>query len=395
MRNMTIHSQYRAIELKLKLSLFAFSIVIVCCLITPIYAAQAKSPAIEPEPDVLVFTNGDKLTGQFERADQTSVVFKSAMAGEITIHWAKVKEIHTNRQFAVIPKNVEIKRGEDTEKIPRGQLAVANGIIELSGDPNGPASSIPTADSAYIVDQNTFDDAVENRPNLIHAWTGSVTLGASLVEATQKSNNFSGGATLLRVTPGETWLDRRDRTTLNFNFAYGKLTQPDTPDIKTDIYHLDTERDEYFTSRLFAFGRVTYDHNFSQGLDLQQSYGAGVGWTVIKNATEELDLRSSVDYLEQQFQQTVENQNLIGSGFSENYTRNFGHGVLLSEQGIVTPAWNNLDAYSASGQVGLKIPLYKRLSLAITALHGFINNPPPGFRKNSFQLTTGLTYTAK
>lgn len=392
---MTIHSQYRTIELKLKLSLFAFFLMTLCCLGTPIYAAQAKSPALESDPDVLIFTNGDKLTGRFERSDEASVLFKSDMAGEMTIDWDKVKEIHTNRQFAVIPKNVEIKKGEDTGNIPRGRLAVAKGNIELSRTPDAPPKSIPAADSAYIIDQKTFDEAVQNGPDLLHAWSGSVTLGTSLVEATQKSNNFSGGATLLRVTPGEAWLDRRDRTTLNFNFAYGKLTQPDTPDIKTDIYHLDTERDEYFTSRLFAFGRISYDHNFSQGLDLQQNYGAGIGWTVIKNQAEELDLRSSVGYFKQQFQQTADNQNLVGSGLSETYTRNFGHGVLMSEQGTVTPAWNNPDAYSASGQIGLTIPLYKRFSLSVTALHGFINNPPPGFRKNSFQLTTGLTYTAK
>jgi hypothetical protein len=37
--------------------------------------------------------------------------------------------------------------------------------------------------------------------------------------------------------------------------------------------------------------------------------------------------------------------------------------------------------------------VYKRLSLAVSTLDTFLNNPPPGFKKNSFQFTTGLTYT--
>jgi hypothetical protein len=41
------------------------------------------------------------------------------------------------------------------------------------------------------------------------------------------------------------------------------------------------------------------------------------------------------------------------------------------------------------------MPVYKRLSLAITALDTFLNDPPPGFKKNSFQFTTGLTYTLR
>jgi hypothetical protein len=42
---------------------------------------------------------------------------------------------------------------------------------------------------------------------------------------------------------------------------------------------------------------------------------------------------------------------------------------------------------------GLTLPVYKRLSLAVSTLDTFLNNPPPGFKKNSFQFTTGLTYT--
>src|SRR4051794_29279591 len=66
----------------------------------------------KPVPDVLVFENGDRLTGQFERSNGASVAFKADMAGEITVDWTKVKELHTSRQFAVIPKNVEVKKGE-------------------------------------------------------------------------------------------------------------------------------------------------------------------------------------------------------------------------------------------------------------------------------------------
>ena len=42
--------------------------------------------------------------------------------------------------------------------------------------------------------------------------------------------------------------------------------------MKTSIYHADAERDEYFSPAVFAFGQAQYDHNFSQGLDLQQTY---------------------------------------------------------------------------------------------------------------------------
>ena len=60
------------------------------------------------------------------------------------------------------------------------------------------------------------------------------------------------------------------------------LSQPNTPTVKTSIYHAGGERDEYFGARVYGFGSVSFDHNFSQDLELQQTYGGGVGWTVIK-----------------------------------------------------------------------------------------------------------------
>ena len=74
------------------------------------------------------------------------------------------------------------------------------------------------------------------------------------------------------------------------NEAYGKVTQVGSPYVKTNIFHADAERDEYFSPRFYALAQTALDHNFSQGLDLSQSYGVGLGATVIQRPVEELDL---------------------------------------------------------------------------------------------------------
>ena len=38
------------------------------------------------------------------------------------------------------------------------------------------------------------------------------------------------------------------------------------------------------------------------------------------------------------------------------------------------------------------MPVYKRLSFTVGTIDTFLNDPPPGFKKNSFQFTTGVTY---
>jgi len=41
------------------------------------------------------------------------------------------------------------------------------------------------------------------------------------------------------------------------------------------------------------------------------------------------------------------------------------------------------------------VPVYKRFAFNMSVTDAFLNNPPATFKKNSFQLTTGLTYTLK
>jgi hypothetical protein len=103
----------------------------------------------------------------------------------------------------------------------------------------------------------------------------------------------------------------------------------------------------------------------------------------------------SANFIDQMFDDSTLNKRLIGTVFSETYTHKFAHGILLNEQGGVTPAWNDTSAYSAFASAGLTFPVYHRFGFTLGAVDNFLNDPPPGFKKNSFQLTAGATYAFK
>ena len=353
--------------------------------------AQAQTTP-KPEPDVMIFTDGEKLIGHLVKSTAEKVTFKSDAVGEITVEWSKVKELHSSQRFAVIGKGVELKRRPDPSQIPQGTLSMTDQKLEVRPSPAQPPTTIPIPEMAHVVDIPQFEKAIDHQ-GFLHGWAGSLTGGASLVEATQKSDTFTGGFNFVRAMPIVDWIAPRNRTQIEFSAAYGKVTQPNTPEVKTEIYHAHAERDEYISGNMFLFGAMSFDHNFSQGLDLSQSYGGGFGWTVVRNAREELDLRGSITYVRQSFTNAASDQDLIGSTFGETYHRKFRHGILLNEQLTILPAWNNLNAYSGIGSIALTIPFYKRLNFATGMVDNFLNNPPPGFKKNSFQFTLGVTYT--
>jgi hypothetical protein len=191
----------------------------------------------------------------------------------------------------------------------------------------------------------------------------------------------------------DNWLLPSNRTLIAFSDSYGKVTQPGTPTVETSIYHAGAERDEYFAASVFAFASVAFDHNFSQGLDLQQLYGGGIGWTIIKTAKQTLDVKGSANYEKQSFELASQDQNLINSVFSQDYARTFAHGIVFNEQVSASPAWNQTKAYSTYAEAGLVFPVYKRFGFTVNAIDSFLNDPPPGFKKNSVQFTTGIAYT--
>jgi Protein of unknown function, DUF481 len=354
----------------------------------------------KPAPDVLIFTNGDQLTGTLIRAAAGSVVFKSDMAGEITVSLDKVKELRSSGSFAVLRKDVPVTR----TSIQPGTIIFADGNITVANAAGEP-EVVPAKQASYIIDQATYDRDLERRPGPFFGWTGNIRGGATLVRSTTNGSTFNAGIALVRAIPTVPFLPARNRTTFDVQETYGKQTSPANPQpgpdviVKTNIFHADAERDEYFSAAFYGLGQVSFDHNYAQGLDLQAVYGAGIGWTPIKTPKQQLDLKADLHFETQQFLSLTEGVSpaptldLVGSTFSEAYHRTLPRKFVLTETANILPAWNQFSAYSANASVALAMPLFKRLGLQFATTDNFLNDPGPGFKKNSYQFVTGVTYS--
>lgn len=70
--------------------------------------------------DEVIFENGERLIGTFARVEGDKLIFKSEIAGEISVDIAKIKEIHSEKLLEILLddetllKGNRIKREEDT-----------------------------------------------------------------------------------------------------------------------------------------------------------------------------------------------------------------------------------------------------------------------------------------
>jgi hypothetical protein len=382
--------------------LFLFAV----CLFVPTHLRAEEPPKETAPEDVLVFVNGDQMTGKLMHSTGDQVTFHSDMAGDITVSWSKVKELRSQRQFVVLGKN-QRWNWRAIRRVPAGSINVENEKIEVKG--RGEAEVMPIKETADVLDAETFNREAVQEVNFFRRWRGTASLGLTTVKATQNNYTYTTGIALTRTMPSVAYLPPRNRTTLNFTGSYSRITQrqaqdaPQLPDLKTAIYHGDTERDEYITSRIYLLAGTAFDHNFAQGLDLQQIYGGGVGWTVLKQPNQTLDLKATLQYEKQQFLATSlnTNTNLIGSTFSLSYIRQLPFKAVFQQQMQYLPAYNQPTAYSANETNSLTFPVYKRLGFQIGTQDSYLNNPPPSVypapvnQRNSFQVTSGISYTLK
>jgi hypothetical protein len=383
-------------------------------LAAPLYlalSASAQKPAkpatAKPEPDdIVIFTNGDQLTGKLERTESGHVVFASKMAGELNIPLDNIKQLRAREQFTLLRKDTVPTRNYEYE----GSIVIEDKKVYVD-EPSGTHFIEATGDVAYLIPKKDFDQQMSRKAGFRTGWTGAVTGGATLVRSTTSATTLTAGLNLVRVAPTVAWMPPRNRTALNIVETYGKNTSPGaipqtvppTPSVTTlsSIFHTDAERDEYFSPRFYTLADLSFDHNYAQGLQLQQVYGGGIGWTPLKSPKQQLDLKAGLHYEKQAFitnpvngavVATAPSMNLIGSTIFEGYHRNLPHKLLFTESANILPAFNIVADYSVNVTAALNIPVFKRLSATISTTDNFLNDPSPGYNKNSFQFVTGVTY---
>ena len=360
-----------------------------------------QAPA-KPEPDVLEFNDGEKLIGHLVGGAGAKLTFHSDAAGDVTVDWASVKSLKSSGKFAVPQKGTVLDRHTDLSKVPQGSISLNDKKLEVDPGAGAAPTVMPVTNAANVVPEASFMGAFKT-PGLTHDWHGTAGLGLDFISATQKSRNITAGVSLQRVVSSESWVSPRYKTLVNFNLADGQLSQVGKPTITTNLIHGGIEHDMFLSDKLFAFVSGDFLHSVSQGMKIQQSYAGGVGYVLLRTDRQELDVKGGIAYTRQSFESTTladgaiytpADKSLVGASLGETYSRSFKGGIALHEGFTFIPSFNDSSYYSDSSYLNLSIPVHKRINITIGGIDSYINVPPPGggFKKNSFEFITQLSY---
>ncbi len=148
--------------------------------------------------DEVFFKNGDRLTGKIDHMVGGKLIFKSSLAGDVTINLSDIQTLSSDDAIVVILKdNTGFK-----QKVLSGQP----GRFGVAGTESMRAQEFAIDDIASI----------NPPPKPIPKWTGSLSAGLTSTHGNTKTETISASASMSKRT-------EKDRTQISADYAKGKL----------------------------------------------------------------------------------------------------------------------------------------------------------------------------
>ncbi len=360
--------------------------------------------------DTIILGNGDTLTGKVGKVVYGKRELSQRRTGRPDDSMTKIKAMHTTTAFAAGATTEQLTKKNVAEQVPVGKITLENETLSVML-PQGEVREFPVKELNFMLDEQAYRRELHNQSDFLYGWYGTATLGATVVTSTNSAQTYTGSVGLVRAIPTIAGLPAGSKTILNLSATYGLAKDPEiisggnvfqTASVtKTDILHGDLEYDKFFTPMVFGLVSGSADHNFGNGLELQQAYGAGIGWAILRSPQNDLAVRASLQYEQQQFYNGITSglgtptENLISASIGETWSRTFPHSIKFNEYVTLNPTFNVIKAYSGVAGAGFVFPVYKNLNFSVTTTDNYLGDPPEGFLRNTFQFTTGITYTLK
>ena len=223
--------------------------------------AHASAAAVSaPKTDVIVFQNGDRLTGEIKRLEQGKLELKTDNLGTVYIEWDKIATVQTNQYLQVETSGGERYFGRVPQAPTRGALALVPG---------------KDAQPQSVVMADVVRAAPIVQGSLAKRLDGYVTVGFNYAKAdNQREFDLSGG------------LNSRDE--LREWYLDGQMTVNARSDAETtSMYDVTGGNKRFLGNRWFGQFFATVQGNQELGLNIREVLGAGIGRYVHQDSRSE------------------------------------------------------------------------------------------------------------
>jgi hypothetical protein len=230
------------------------------CFLFVLLLAPAFSGHTAPKTDVIVFDNGDRLTGEVKGLDRGRLSFDTDATGTISIEWARLQSVESRQVL-----HVELTSG--MRYVGQSVAASAPGKLRVALHDTSATQDLEFADVVRIdpIDQGS----------LLARLDGYLTAGYDYT----KANNLQ----TFTFTAG---LSRRDDRVLRSLDGSTTITSQDTVE-DSNRYDATASARRFLANRRFYQGFLAFEGNDELGLDFRTSLGGAYGTYVVQSSRQE------------------------------------------------------------------------------------------------------------
>jgi hypothetical protein len=215
---------------------------------TLLHLMLALCAAASPAQDVIVFKNGDTLTGKILKQDTVHVYFKSDSFGSVSLQTRDISEIQI-------------------EAPGMGEIVI-------------PADAITEAEP--VVPGKTPTPTVPSEPKEKSNWKGQAGLAIALRESNTLQRSGDGLVERdqeyesYRIYGNVDWTGERNKLEWNWTYRYGRS------DVRKndDYLNLTQNYQHDFTKTYYTTAKTVYQKDFRRGIDREylQTAELGINW---------------------------------------------------------------------------------------------------------------------
>jgi putative salt-induced outer membrane protein len=341
--------------------------------------------------DQVTLKNGDHLTGSVVKSDGKTLVLHTDAVGDVTIQFAAIQDIKTDKEL-----HVTLKGG----KTAVGPVTTTEGKIEITTATAGTVEA-PKDDVTLIrndAEQAAFDKSLH--PGLRHGWNGGLNVGFSVARGNSETENLALAFNAVHPT-------LNDKITL-YASAINTTNNLATPSAVASLEQGGLRYDRNVNPRTFVFGAADFMSNGLQYLDLRAVYTGGFGYHAIKSDATTLNFLGGINYTHETYSNGavilpitspptyasygVTNK-FAALTLGEELTHKLGKSTGVTQNFYIYPNLQQTGQYRGTFNLGTVTKISKSFGWQNQFGDIYVSNPPTGSRNNDLIITTGLNFS--
>jgi putative salt-induced outer membrane protein YdiY len=343
--------------------------------------------------DQITLKNGDRFTGTVVKSDGKTLVLHTEFAGDVTIQFAAITQITTEKELHVTTSD---------KKTVVGSVTSSDGKLEVATKSAGTVE-VPVANVTVI--RNDAEEAAYEKslhPGLMHGWTGGTNVGFSLARGNSETENLALAFNAIHTTSS-------DKITLNASSIYTKndAAIAPSPSVIANLVQGGFRYDRNVSPKLFGFVGADFMSNALQELDLRAVYQGGLGFHAVKAPNTTLDFLFGLNYTHETYSNVPvtppttpptiaaygKTDRFVAVTVGEEFMHKIHASTVLTQSLYFYPDLQDTSEYRGTFNFGTVTKFSKWLGWQNQFSDIYVSNPPEGAKQNDVVFTTGLNVT--